>query len=37
MDKPSLTDIKELRRRARSHMEQGAITEGYCTDCGTGL
>ena len=24
-----LTDIKELRRRARSHMEAGAVTEGY--------
>src|SRR5438445_7401973 len=26
MDKSFLTDIKELRRRARSHIEQGAIT-----------
>ncbi len=23
------TDVQELRRRARSHMEQGAVTEGY--------
>ena len=26
------TDIKELRRRARQHMEQGAVTEGYKAD-----
>ena len=32
MDKPFLTDIKELRRRARSHIEQGAVTEGYRAD-----
>ena len=32
MDKPFLTDIKELRRRARSHMEQGAVTEAYSAD-----
>jgi bacterioferritin len=23
-----LTDVKELRRRARVHMERGAVTEG---------
>lgn len=28
-DKPFLTDVKELRRRARTHMERGAVTEGY--------
>ena len=28
-NRPFLTDIKELRRRAREHMEQGAVTEGY--------
>ena len=27
-----LTDVKELRRRARAHMEAGAITEGYTAD-----
>jgi bacterioferritin len=27
-----LTDVKELRRRARTHIEQGAITEGYRAD-----
>ncbi len=32
MDKPFLTDIKELRRRARNHMEHGAVTEGYRAD-----
>src|SRR2546423_7393232 len=28
-DKPFLTDIKELRRRARQHIDEGAVTEGY--------
>ena len=37
MDKPFLTDIKELRRRARSHMENGAVTEGYRADRDTVL
>ncbi len=27
-----LTDIKELRQRARKHIEQGAVTEGYQAD-----
>ena len=31
-DKPFLTDIKTLRERARRHIEQGAITEGYGAD-----
>ena len=31
-DKPFLTDIKTLRKRARQHIEQGAITEGYKAD-----
>ena len=31
-DKPFLTDIKTLRERARKHMEQGAVTEGYKAD-----
>lgn len=26
---PFLTDIKELRRRARQHIENGAVTQGY--------
>jgi bacterioferritin len=26
---PFLSDIKELRRRARQHIENGAVTEGY--------
>ena len=30
--KPFLTDIKTLRKRARQHIEQGAITEGYSAD-----
>jgi len=29
---PFLTDIKTLRARARMHIEQGAITEGYKAD-----
>lgn len=28
-DKPFLTDIEELRRRARQHIESGAVTDGY--------
>jgi bacterioferritin len=31
-DKPFLTDIKTLRERARRHIENGAITEGYTAD-----
>jgi len=29
---PFLTDVKELRRRARQHIEQGAVTQGYKGD-----
>jgi bacterioferritin len=31
-DKPFLTDVKELRRRARQHIEDGPVTEGYRAD-----
>jgi bacterioferritin len=31
-EKPFLTDIKTLRERARKHIENGAITEGYSGD-----
>jgi bacterioferritin len=31
------TDVQELRQRARSHMEQGAMTEGYRADVETVL
>ncbi|HEX6044342.1 MAG TPA: ferritin-like domain-containing protein [Pyrinomonadaceae bacterium] len=31
-NKPFLTDIKTLRERARQHMENGAVTEGYTAD-----
>ena len=31
-EKPFLTDIKTLRERARRHIEQGAVTEGYRAD-----
>jgi bacterioferritin len=30
--KPFLTDIKTLRKRARQHIENGAVTEGYLAD-----
>ncbi|HEY8181649.1 MAG TPA: ferritin-like domain-containing protein, partial [Thermoanaerobaculia bacterium] len=30
--KPFLTDIKEIRRRARKHIESGAVTDGYQAD-----
>jgi bacterioferritin len=30
--KPFLTDIKTIRRRAREHIERGAVTEGYRAD-----
>jgi bacterioferritin len=29
---PFMTDIQELRRRAREHMEQGAVTSSYRAD-----
>jgi bacterioferritin len=31
-DKPFLSDVSELRRRARQHMQGGAVTEGYRGD-----
>jgi bacterioferritin len=31
-DKPFLSDVKELRRRARKHIEGGAVTEAYRGD-----
>ena len=31
-DKPFLTDINTLRERARKHIENGAVTEGYSAD-----
>jgi bacterioferritin len=30
--KPFLTDIQELRKRARKHIEEGAVTPGYKAD-----
>ena len=30
--RPFVTDIQELRRRAREHMEMGAVTSGYTAD-----
>lgn len=31
-DKPFLTDIDTLRKRAREHIEKGAVTPGYAAD-----
>ena len=31
-NKPFLTDIKTLRERARQHIENGAVTQGYSAD-----
>jgi bacterioferritin len=31
-DKPFLTDIQTLRERARQHIENGAVTQGYSAD-----
>src|SRR5204862_8031826 len=36
-DQPFLADVKEIRRRARQHMEKGAVTEGYKADIQTVL
>lgn len=30
--RPSITDVAELRRRARNNVEDGAVTEGYRAD-----
>src|SRR5919109_3668187 len=32
MEGTFLTDVQELRRRARQHIEQGAVTDGYKAD-----
>ena len=34
---PFLTDVKTLRKRARQHIERGAVTEGYTADRATVL
>lgn len=34
---PFLSDIQEIRKRARKHMEKGAVTEGYKADLETVL
>ena len=31
-NKPFLTDVKTLRERARKHIENGAVTQGYTAD-----
>ena len=30
--KPFVTDIENIRRRARQHIQNGAVTEGYKAD-----
>jgi bacterioferritin len=30
--KPVLTDVQTLRKEARRHIEDGAVTQGYCAD-----
>ena len=35
--KPFLTDIKTLRERARQHIDDGAVTQGYAADRATVL
>ena len=37
MDGATLTDVRTLRERARQHMNEGAVTEGYSADRGTVL
>ncbi len=32
LDKPFLTDVQTLRKRARQHIAEGAVTEGYAGD-----
>jgi bacterioferritin len=34
---PFLADVQEIRRRAREHMEKGAVTQGYQADLETVL
>ena len=36
-DQPFLSDIQEIRRRARQHMEKGAVTEAYQIDLDTAI
>ncbi len=36
-DQPFLSDIQEIRRRARQHMDKGAVTDGYKADLETSL
>src|SRR3954467_2296812 len=36
-NQPFLADVQEIRRRARQHMEKGAVTEGYKADLPTVL
>jgi bacterioferritin len=31
-EQPFLTDVKEIRKRARKHIEEGAVTENYAAD-----
>jgi bacterioferritin len=31
-DKPFLSDVQELRRRAKQHLDKGALTDNYSGD-----
>ena len=35
MDQDTLTDVNTLRERARKHLDEGAVTEGYSADLET--
>lgn len=37
MDEETLTDVNTLRERARRHLDEGAVTEGYTADLETVL
>jgi bacterioferritin len=37
MDEDTLTDVNTLRERARKHLDEGAVTEGYSADLETVL
>ena len=37
MEQPFLTDIEEIRRRARQHLEEGAVTPSYEGDVETAI
>jgi len=36
-DKPFLTDVETLRKKAREHIDKGAVTDTYAGDVGTAI